>query len=145
MAKIHLTVKIALLLTILIVTTSACRNLNAIDTRDEDSTIITLTGASLPGSCGEGLKLIKRIQNVTGKISYNSFDKVYQIVNHVSGTIDAANIGFVCNLPDELKREGLSVTLDGEYYEIDKVINTPRAGGHVYYYLQLTKVQFNKE
>lgn len=88
-------------------------------------------------------KILKSAKDRTGKVYYNSLEKKYAIHASERGTYDSQDIGFLCNPPDSLKKDGLSVTFDGDYYAYEKDRVAP-VGGATYYYLQIMKLKTNK-
>ena len=86
--------------------------------------------------CGAG-KVLKKISRETGIVRYDAGERKYAVVVTVPNTYDSQNVGFVCNLPASLQKEGVSIMFDGEYRPHGK---KPMLGGLKYYYLKLTWV-----
>ncbi|WP_146011033.1 hypothetical protein [Siphonobacter sp. BAB-5405] len=55
-------------------------------------------------------------------------------------TIDSEDVGYVCNLPDAFKKEGLNVRFSGEYRAYDQVPKT-MLGGQTFYYLKVSQMK----
>lgn len=87
-------------------------------------------------------KIQKSVKDRSGKVYYNSLEKKYAIHVSEQGTFDSQDIGFLCNPPDSLKKDGLAVTFDGDYYAYEKGRVAP-IGGATYYYLQILKLKTN--
>ena len=96
----------------------------------------------LDEGCFEG-EILKSAKDKTGTIHFNSYEEKYAVSVSFTGTYDSQDIGFLCNPPDSLKQEGLSVTFDGDYYTYEKGKVAP-VGGATYYYLNILKLKTNK-
>ena len=86
--------------------------------------------------CGAG-KVLKKVSGETGIIKYDADERKYAVAVTVPNTYDSQNVGFVCNLPASLQKEGVSIIFNGEYRPHGK---KPMLGGLKYYYLKLTWV-----
>lgn len=82
--------------------------------------------------------VVKSVSEATGTIWFDSQAQAYAIFSGIDGTFDAQDIGVVCNLPDEYKKEGLTLVFSGKYFE-NKAL-TPQIPGQEYYNLELTKI-----
>lgn len=85
-------------------------------------------------------QVIKTVKDQNGTVRFNARENRYAIYVSIPITYDSQDLGFVCHLPDSLRKEGLSIIFDGKYhtYEKDRL---PPLGGQVYYYLTLDKVR----
>ena len=104
----------------------------------------TLNSADLvfrEGSCGESTKVLKSVAGQKGIVRYNSNEQKHTIVVTIPNTYDSQDIGVVCNLPDNLKIDGLSVTFDGDYRQYDKIPSV-KVGGQTFYYLVISSLTF---
>lgn len=102
---------------------------------------VDLSKIRLESGCSGLTTVIKHVDNRTGTVYYNSFDKVYMIRYHYPGTYDSVDFGVTCNLPAELQVDGAKITFDGDYLSLDRKLGTPQPVGYSYYYLRLTKVR----
>jgi hypothetical protein len=95
------------------------------------------------GDCFTG-KVIKSVKNQKGTVYYNANEKQYAVYVTIPGTYDSRDVGFICDKPETLKVDGLSVNFDGNYfaYEKDK---KPQTGGEKYYYLAINDFEINKK
>jgi hypothetical protein len=80
---------------------------------------------------------VKSVNDVDAKIRFDNNFKTYVV--SVQYGIDADDIGLVCDLQKELRKEGLDVVFDGSYYKYDGPVKE-RLGGHTYYYLDVSKI-----
>ncbi len=78
--------------------------------------------------CG-ACKVLKKISRETGIVRYDADERKYAVVVTVPNTYDSQNVGFVCNLPASLQKEGVSINFDGEYRPHGK---KPMLGGLKY-------------
>ena len=79
------------------------------------------------------------VEGVVRFWDYNDYNKFY-IVVYVKGTIDSAVLGFVDDLDESFKQEGLSVIFSGTYEKSDSNPTT-RIGGQDIYSLSLTAIR----
>ena len=89
------------------------------------------------GICGSG-KIEKSVTNTEGIIYYNTQEKAFNIVVTIPNTYDSQDIGFVCELPENLKQDGAKVIISGDYRGYGK---QAAIGGQKYYYLSLSKIE----
>ncbi len=82
--------------------------------------------------------VVKSVSDVSGTIWFDSQSQAYAIYRGIEGTYDAQEIGVVCNLPDNYKKEGEKIVFSGKYYENKDF--SPQIPGQEYYYLELTKI-----
>lgn len=94
--------------------------------------------------CGVPNSSVKKVSGQAGKVYYNTYEKAYTIVVTIPGTFDSQDIGVLCNIPQELKTDGLSVKFDGEYRKYDKQPSVV-IGGQKFYYLLLSKVTYTPQ
>jgi len=73
-----------------------------------------------------------------GTIGYVESTNQYFISFTPEGTYDTVIYGFVCNLPENLKRPGLSVLFSGKYFAYTDSL-TPIFPGHEYYSLDISE------
>jgi len=93
--------------------------------------------------CG-GSKVVKKAKKQKGIFLYSSHFKRYIISVHEPNTIDAVDVGLICNMPDittvpSVAEEGRTVVFSGKYRQSDEV--SP-FGGSTVYELELGKIEF---
>ena len=81
------------------------------------------------------------VTNIEGTIKIWNLDNIneYYIEVFVKGTIDSVVLGFVDDLNDEFKQDGLKVIFSGTYEKSDNNPR-PRIGGQDIYSLTLTSI-----
>ena len=89
-------------------------------------------------------KAIKSVKNQKGLVGYDPLEEKYVINASIPGTYDSQDTGFVCNMPESLRKEGLVVTFSGKYYSY-KEDRKPMLGGQEYYFLDVTKFRIIEE
>lgn len=109
------------------------------DTDTEPTPILSVTVPTSQTVCFESRSLIRRVADLTGRISFSKEENLYTISRGVPGTYDSVWVGFVCNLPDEYKVLNKQVVFSGEYRKGPDRITT--FGGEETYYLFLTAVR----
>ncbi len=87
--------------------------------------------------------VVKSVSEVSGTIWFDSQSQTYAIYRGIDGTYDAQEIGVVCNLPENYKKEGKKIAFSGKYYENQDF--SPQIPGQEYYYLELTKIDISKD
>lgn len=87
--------------------------------------------------------LVKSVSDVSGTIWFDSQSQTYAIYRGIDGTYDAQEIGVVCNLPKNYKKEGKKIVFSGKYYENQNF--SSQIPGQEYYYLELTKIDIREE
>ncbi|SNR29201.1 MULTISPECIES: hypothetical protein [Hymenobacter] len=85
---------------------------------------------------------VRKVTDLAGIIQFNQTEQRFAISRYVPGTIDAVDIGIVCELPKNLQQEGVRVQFSGTYREYTGKAK-PQIGGQKYYYLELTEVKAN--
>ena len=93
--------------------------------------------------CG-GSKVVKKAKKQKGIFRYDSHFNRHIISVHEANTIDAVDVGLICNMPDittvpSVAEEGRTVIFNGKYRQSDKV--SPVAGRTIYE-LELGKIEF---
>lgn len=95
-----------------------------------------LTGVAA-SNCPNAGAYVKKVANTKGIVWYSKEKKMYYIAVSTAN-LDKQDVGFVCNIPENFKRENLRVTFNGKYFqyneEIAKFVATD------YYYLTLEKI-----
>lgn len=94
-------------------------------------------GKLVDGICGSG-KIEKSVSNTEGIVYYNTEEKAFNIVVTIPNTYDSQDIGFVCELPENLEQDGTKVIFSGDYRDYGK---HAAIGGQEYYYLTLSKIE----
>jgi hypothetical protein len=84
-------------------------------------------------------KIIKSEKDRTGTIYFIPGENKYAVICSIPGTYDSQDIGFLCSPPESLRKDGLSVAFDGQYYAYEKD-RVPPFGGATYYYLNVSKI-----
>lgn len=87
--------------------------------------------------------LVKTATQASGTIWFDSQAQAYAIFSGIDGTYDSQDIGVVCNLPDNYKKEGTKVVFNGKYFENKSL--TPQIPGQEYYNLELTKISLTRD
>lgn len=103
--------------------------------------LLYIVGCSSPtivqnNSCN-AKEFVKTVKNATGIIYFA--DSTYIVRTAHANTYDSVDIGFVCNIPDSLKKDGLKLQFDGQYFEYDGTEKSPFIGT-TYYYVSLSNV-----
>lgn len=92
-------------------------------------------------ACFEQSPVIRRVENLVGRISQTQGQELYAINYFVPGTIDSFWVGYTCNLPNAYKTVGKEVIFSGEYRKGPEGVT--RLGGEESYYLFLTSIRAN--
>lgn len=82
---------------------------------------------------------IKEATDLEGVVYLNSVNNSYAIHVSIDATYDSKDVGFVCNLPDVYKKDGLIVRFTGKYFKYNEVY-TSRIPGENYYTLELNRI-----
>lgn len=85
-------------------------------------------------------KPIGKVSNEKGIIWYNSSTQSYAVYYSVAGSYDTQLVGFICNITDSLRKDGLEITFSGNYYPYNE--KEPAIWGQEYYTLELTKIKY---
>ena len=80
---------------------------------------------------------VKSVTNMDAKIRFDTNLKTYVVAAPIG--MDGSDIGLVCDLQKQLKKDELSVVFDGSFYEYDGEAR-PILGGDTYYYLEVVKI-----
>lgn len=78
-------------------------------------------------------------------VYYQKYDRwaIYSSIN-IAGNIDSKMIGLSCDIPSDMKIEGLAITFSGTFKKFNSDENiTPQMGGEELYFLSL--MQFSKK
>lgn len=89
-------------------------------------------------------KAIKSVKEKKGLVYYHSQEELYAIYVSIPGTFDSQDIGFICEVPDDLKKDGLIVYFSGSYYSYKEDRKPPVAGAK-YYFLDLKEYKISSE
>lgn len=87
-------------------------------------------------SCPNAGAYIKRTQNTTGNVYYDSTQSSWFI--RVPNSFDSHDIGYACNLASEFQQARLKVHFSGSYYEYDKRVYG--IAGNKYFYLSIESI-----
>jgi len=86
----------------------------------------------------------KTVTNVRGIVLYDDWFEDYIITRGIPGTYDSVDIGLVCELPEEYRRDGLKIEFSGTYHQIEeeKKKEIPvRIIGEEYFILEINELQ----
>jgi hypothetical protein len=86
--------------------------------------------------CNANDAVIREVTNEKGTIGYSTELKKYFISVVPEGHIDTVIYGFLCSVPEELKKPGLKIIFNGSY-SISTYKPTATFPGHEYYNLNL--------
>ena len=89
-------------------------------------------------NCPEAGAFAKEVKSVTGLVGYFKPKDLY-FLQVATSNLDALDLGFVCNLPDEYKEEGLQITFSGKYYHLKESLKL--TAGSSSYYLDLSQLE----
>lgn len=89
-------------------------------------------------------KAIKSVKGQNGLVYYHPQEELYAIYVSMPGTYDSQDVGFLCEVPDDLRKDGLTVNFSGSYYPY-KEDRKPPTGGTEYYFLELKKYKISSE
>ena len=109
------------------------------DNPDQPFPLLPLNAPTTQIACFEQSPVIRRVENLIGRISQTQGQELYSINYGVSGTYDSVWVGFTYNLPDAYKTVGKEVIFSGEYRKGPPGVST--FGGEDSYYLFLTSIQ----
>jgi|SRR5690606_4002559 len=101
------------------------------------------TEVPLLDQCG-GSKVVKKAKKQRGIFLYSSHFNRYIISVHEPNTIDAVDVGLICNMPDittvpPIAEEGRTVVFSGKYRQSPEVAPI---GGSTVFELELGKIEF---
>lgn len=85
-----------------------------------------------------GRELLKTTKNVSGTVHFDG--STYVIRSSHENTYDSVDVGFVCNMDDAFKKEGLELQFDAQYFKYDGS-EKPAFPGTSYYYLSIRNVR----
>lgn len=87
--------------------------------------------------CFQG-EAVKKVKDQRGIIFYDSLNASYGLQTHIPKSIDAVDIGYLCEDKDILKQPGTQISFSGRYYKYTK--DAPLTFvGFTYYYLDITE------
>jgi hypothetical protein len=85
----------------------------------------------------KGKELIKTIKNARGTVHFDGTKYLIRSIHENS--YDAVDVGFVCNMDDSLKKEGIKLQFDAQYFRYNGS-EKPSFVGTNYYYLSISNV-----
>ena len=132
MKKITLMIR-SITLSLLIVSFLSCKKDNA------DQPLLPIDAPVTQAACFQQNPVIRRVENLVGRVSQTQGQELYTIDYSVPGTYDSAWVGFTCNLPEEYKTVSKEVIFSGEYRKGPVGLTTPV--GYETYYLFLTAIR----
>lgn len=94
-------------------------------------------------SCFSG-KPSKSVKDRKGVVYYDSEEKLWAVHAAHPGTYDSVDVGYICDKLDSLKKEGLVITFDGDFFPF-KYDKKAVFVGTDYYYLDITKFKINRD
>ena len=95
---------------------------------------------ALNNSCAPTARSVKQAKDQVGTVFFNTTEQRYAIISAIPGTFDSQDVGFVCNLPNNLQQDGQKVVFSGTYRTYTG--NAPFGPvGTTYYYLDLRQVE----
>ncbi|HYK76771.1 MAG TPA: hypothetical protein VEV16_07330 [Daejeonella sp.] len=83
---------------------------------------------------------IKSASNLHGVVGLNSSVNSYAIHVSIQGTYDSQDVGFVCNLPEKYRVDGLKIVFSGKYFKYENK-DLQQIPGQSYYILELDEIQ----
>lgn len=90
----------------------------------------------------DGKEFVKSIKSAKGTVYYNGSE--YTIRSSHDNSYDSVDVGFLCEMADSLKKDGLKLQFSGSYYKYDG-LEKPYFAGTTYYYLLLNNVTLIKD
>ncbi|ADQ16298.1 hypothetical protein [Leadbetterella byssophila] len=103
--------------------------------------ILFLSGCSsktfIDGNNCNSKELLKTIKNATGTVHFDGYS--YVIRSSHDNSYDLVDVGFVCNMNDSLRKDGLKLQFDGQYFKYNGK-EKPAFAGTTYYYLSISNV-----
>jgi hypothetical protein len=94
------------------------------------------TDVPMISDCPDAGAFAKRVENVNGRIYYDSTETKYLIL--VPNSMDSHDVGFVCVLDTKFQQEGLPVKFSGRYYAYSKTLQ--RFAGDRFYSLSIEAI-----
>ena len=82
---------------------------------------------------------MKSVADKKGIIWYDSKAQAFSVFVGIEGSYDSQDIGVICNITDNYKKEGLEVLFSGNYYTCNEF--SPSIPGQTYYFLEVTKMK----
>lgn len=112
--------------------------------RDKEATAVQIKADSIPHSfdadCHITGPVISRAKDFEGSVYLRGDSKLYSITYAVPNTSDTEQVGYVCNMPEKFKKDGLLVRFIGDYYHAYKYFQKTHAG-EIVMYLYLTSIE----
>lgn len=111
---------------------------------DKGVTAVQIKADSIPHSfdadCHITGPVISRAKDFEGSVYLRGDSTLYSITYGVPNTSDTQIVGYVCNMTENFKKDGLRVKFSGDYYHAYKYFQKTHAG-EIVMYLYLTSIK----
>lgn len=85
-------------------------------------------------------EIVKKVADQKGMIMLDSTSNVFKMFSGINGSYDLQDVGVICNLPEQFKKNDIEVIFSGAYYKYDGEVKN-KIPGQRFYYLELNHIK----